>query len=281
LPFSDIVTTIPNTPGNEKRGNNEYQIIPNMRFEAMSRMLNIDHLTKRFAAKTIINDLVLSINEGEIFGLLGPNGAGKTTLIRMLVGLVKPTSGKITLFDQYHPEAKQLRRHIGYMPQQLAVYPGLSVLENVLFFGRMYDVDEARLKKSAIEILEKVELTHRLDSLVSTLSGGMIRRVMLATALIHHPRLLILDEPTAGVDPLLRIKFWEWFNDLIEDGISIIITTHNISEASHCQQVVFLREGNLLEQGTPDKLMQKYNVSNLESAFVSATINTGSSQNAT
>lgn len=235
-------------------------------------MLKIEHLTKRFSDKTIINDLNLSINEGQIFGLLGPNGAGKTTLIRMLVGLLKPTAGEITLFEQYHPQDTQLRKYIGYMPQQLAVYSGLTVLENVLFFARMYAMEETQLKQRAIEILERIELDHRKDSLVSTLSGGMVRRVMLATAMIHKPRLLILDEPTAGVDPLLRLKFWEWFDVLVKEGISIIITTHNISEASHCLQVVFLREGNLLEQGSPQTLMDKYAVNNLEAAFVSATL---------
>jgi len=242
-------------------------------------MLNIDHLNKRFGTKTIIDDLVLSIDEGEIFGLLGPNGAGKTTLIRMLVGLLRPSAGQITLFDKYHPESAQLRQLIGYMPQQLAVYAGLTVLENVLFFGRIYGMDESTIKKRAIDILEKVDLTHRLDSLVSTLSGGMVRRVMLATAMIHHPRLLILDEPTAGVDPLLRIRFWEWFDDLVKDGVSIIITTHNISEAARCPNVVFLREGKILEKGSPKDLMSKYGAENLESAFVSATIETGEALN--
>lgn len=241
-------------------------------------MLEIEQLSKRFATKTIIDQLNLTIDEGEIFGLLGPNGAGKTTLIRMLVGLLRPNAGRITLFGKYHPESAELRQFIGYMPQQLAVYSGLSVLENVLFFGRMYAMEETTLEQRAINILKKVELYKRKDSLVSTLSGGMIRRVMLATAMVHNPRLLILDEPTAGVDPLLRIKFWEWFHDLVKEGSSIIITTHNISEAGRCQQVVFLREGKLLEQGSPEDLMTKYSVSNLESAFVSATIQTSDAE---
>jgi len=238
-------------------------------------MLTIEHLSKSFAHKTIIDSLNLTINEGQIFGLLGPNGAGKTTLIRMLVGLLKPSAGNITLFEKYHPQDTRLRQHIGYMPQQLAVYSGLTVLENVLFFARMYAMEEKQLQRRAMDILERVDLAQRKDSLVSTLSGGMVRRVMLATAMIHKPRLLILDEPTAGVDPLLRLKFWEWFDVLVNEGISIIITTHNISEASHCQQVVFLREGKLLEKGSPQDLMDKYSVKNLESAFVSATLKRG------
>lgn len=241
-------------------------------------MLEIDQLTKNFGHKTVVDKLSLSITEGEIFGLLGPNGAGKTTLIRMLVGLLRPSAGNITLFGKFRPESSELRRFIGYMPQQLAVYSGLTVWENVLFFGRMYNMDEGDLQERAMAILQRVELAHRKDSLVSTLSGGMIRRVMLATAMVHNPRLLILDEPTAGVDPLLRIKFWEWFNALVNEGVSIIITTHNISEAAHCQQVVFLREGRLIERGRPQELMAKYSVENLESAFVSSTLQTDETQ---
>jgi len=234
-------------------------------------MLSIQNLSKSLGQKRVIDDLNLEISAGDLFGLLGPNGAGKTTLIRMIMGLLPVSSGRITLFDQYSPGAAYARKRIGYMPQQLAVYSGLSVLENILFFGRIYQMPEAELRAKAEEVIHMVELTHAQNNLVATLSGGMIRRVMLASALVHRPRLLILDEPTAGVDPLLRIKFWQWFDDLVNAGTLIIITTHNISEAAHCHKVVFLREGVLLEQDTPAELIKKYNVSDLEDAFVAAT----------
>lgn len=234
-------------------------------------MLSINALSKQFGRNHVLNDLHLDIAEGEVFGLLGPNGAGKTTLIRIIMGLLKPDGGDVQLFDKYRPGSIDARRQIGYMPQQLSVYPGLSALENVLFFGRMYHMAETDLQQRAIEVLQMVELMHRKDDQVSTLSGGMIRRVMLATTLVHRPRLLILDEPTAGIDPLLRIKFWDWFAKLVNAGTSIIVTTHNISEAERCQNVVFLRNGLKLEQGTPQELMASYQCSNLESAFVAAT----------
>lgn len=234
-------------------------------------MLNINALSKQFGRTRVIRQLQLDIAEGEVFGLLGPNGAGKTTLIRMILGLLKPDAGEIRLFDQFRPGANEARRQIGYMPQQLSVYPGLSVLENILFFGRIYQMDDDLLQQRAIEVLQMVELVQRKDDQVSELSGGMIRRVMLATALVHKPRLLILDEPTAGVDPLLRIKFWDWFAQMVEAGTSIIVTTHNISEAAHCGNVVFLRNGEKFEQGSPQQLMAHYQCDNLEAAFVAAT----------
>ncbi|MBU3917617.1 ABC transporter ATP-binding protein [bacterium] len=234
-------------------------------------MLRLDHVSKKFGSYSAINDLDLEIAEGLIFGLLGPNGAGKTTLLRMIMGLIPPTSGKISLFDSYSPTDKTARGKIGYMPQQLAIYPGLTVSENILFFGRLYNVPGQELRQRTAEILELVNLAENKNTLVSNLSGGMIRRTMLATTLIHRPTLLILDEPTAGVDPALRIKFWNWFQLLASQGTSILITTHHIAEASRCHDVVFLRKGKLLEKGSPQDLMTRYQAKDLEEAFVKAT----------
>lgn len=235
-------------------------------------MLSISQLTKRLGNREAIKQLQLEIPAGEVFGLLGPNGAGKTTLLRLVMGLLQPDQGSIRLFDGQRPGSDAARRHIGYMPQQLAVYPGLTVWENILFYGRIYGMDNSRLQARAAEVLQMVELDARRDDVVATLSGGMTRRAMLATALVHRPRLLILDEPTAGVDPLLRIRFWEWFRQMVQGGTSIIVTTHNISEASHCDNVVFLRDGEKIEEGTPQALMARYGCSNLEAAFVAATV---------
>lgn len=241
-------------------------------------MLEITQLSKQLGHTLALNQFDLYIGEGEVFGLLGPNGAGKTTLIRVLMGLLRPTSGQVTLFDGHQPGSNLVRNQIGYMPQALSVYGGLSVWENILFFGRMYQMENSLLLERANTVLDMVELEKRKDDLVSTLSGGMVRRVMLATALVHSPRLLILDEPTAGVDPLLRIRFWDWFEEMVSAGTSIIVTTHNISEASRCHNVVFLRNGQKLEQGTPQSIMDKYGSTNLESAFVEATRVTQSDQ---
>ncbi len=233
-------------------------------------MLEINHITIDLGETRAVDNLTLSLEPGKIIGLLGPNGAGKTTLIRLIMGLQRPNHGDIRLFKQYRPGAFEARELIGYMPQQLAVYSGLTVLENLLFYGRMYQVDESILARRADEMIRVVDLQAWKNRLVSTLSGGMIRRVMLATAMIHKPRLLILDEPTAGVDPLLRINFWEWFKQLIDDGTSIIVTTHNIAEAAHCHQAIFMRQGKILENSTPGGLVQKYACNDLEEAFVAA-----------
>lgn len=234
-------------------------------------MLNLQGVTRKFDQLTAVDGIDLEIPKGLIFGLLGPNGAGKTTLLRMIMGLIPPTSGTITLFGKYAPTDRIVRGRIGYMPQQLAIYPGLSTLENVLFYGRLYGMPETELQSRAREILEMVELSPQNNQLVAHLSGGLVRRALLATALIHQPSLVILDEPTAGIDPALRIRFWEWFGVLSGQGISILITTHHITEASRCDQVVFLREGRLIEQGTPRALMTRYQSKDLEDAFVRAT----------
>ena len=234
-------------------------------------MLTLSKVTKRFGSQTVVDSLDLSIPQGLVFGLLGPNGSGKTTLLRMAMGLLQPTSGRITIFENNSPGDSEVREKLGYMPQQLAVYPGLSVRENVLFYGRLYGIPENNLSTRSLEILEMVELESHQNKLAGDLSGGMLRRLMLATTLIHQPALVILDEPTAGVDPSLRLRFWEWFEQLAQGGASILITTHHISEAGRCDKVAFLREGLLLEHDTPDTLMRRYNSENLEQAFVQAT----------
>ncbi|MBI4082916.1 MAG: ABC transporter ATP-binding protein [Candidatus Lambdaproteobacteria bacterium] len=234
-------------------------------------MLSLEHVVKQMGSVRAIDDLSLDVPEGMLFGLLGPNGAGKTTLLRLVMGLLRADSGRITLFGRLPPTDPAVPRLLGYMPQQLAVYPGLSVVENIAFYGHLYGIAGAELRRRTERLLEMVELTPRRKSPVGQLSGGMVRRVMLATTMVHQPRLLILDEPTAGVDPLLRLKFWEWFGDLRAKGTSIIVTTHHISEASRCHRVVFLRAGRVLEQGPPGELMARYGSADLEAAFVAAT----------
>jgi ABC-2 type transport system ATP-binding protein len=234
-------------------------------------MIEIEHVRKAYKTHVALDDLTLSIPEGRIFGLLGPNGAGKTTLLRLIMGVLRADAGRITLFEGLQPGTAEATRQIGYMPQELALYEGLSVRENILFFGRMYGLGGPALQARTDEVLERVELSERGDSLAGTLSGGMMRRAMLASALVHGPRLLILDEPTAGVDPLLRLRFWEWFNQLASEGITVLVTTHHISEAGRGAEVLFLREGRILERGRPEELIARYHAKDLEDAFVQAT----------
>ena len=242
-------------------------------------MIVLDGVTKRFGTHLAVDRLSLEIPGKRIIGLLGPNGAGKTTLLRMLMGVLTPEAGRIELFGRYAPGEMAATRLIGYMPQQLAIYEGLSLRENVHFFGRLYGVEQSSLVTRCEEVLRRVELDARGDDIALSLSGGMLRRVMLATALIHKPQLLILDEPTAGVDPVLRLHFWAWFKDLCAEGTTILVTTHHISEAGQCDEVFFLRSGTLLERGTPAELNARYGVNDLEAAFVQAT-QAGSGNNA-
>ncbi|MBT3215614.1 MAG: ABC transporter ATP-binding protein [Deltaproteobacteria bacterium] len=234
-------------------------------------MLKLTRVTKKYGTQTVVDNLDLNIPQGIVFGLLGPNGSGKTTILRMAMGLLKPTSGRLSILEKYSPGDKLVRKKLGYMPQQLAVYPGLSVYENVLFFGRLYGIPESVVQSRTHKLLKMVELEPEQNKLAGDLSGGMLRRLMLATTLIHQPSLIILDEPTAGVDPSLRLRFWDWFAELAQTGTTILITTHHISEASRCDKVAFLREGKLLEYDTPESLMERYNCNDLEKAFVQAT----------
>jgi ABC-2 type transport system ATP-binding protein len=249
------------------------------RKELAMAMIRLEEVKKQIGTVRAVDGLTLEIPEGIVFGLLGPNGAGKTTLIRIISGLMPPTEGRVTLFGKYPPGHREALRGIGYMPQQAALYPGLSVEENILFYGRIYRIPERELRRRCDEVLEVVELAARRDSLVATLSGGMVRRAMLASTMVHRPPLLILDEPTAGVDPLLRLRFWDWFHSLRARGTTILVTTHHISEASRCQRVAFLRSGRVIEDGPPDELMRRYGAADLEAAFVEATRESGGAAN--
>ncbi len=226
---------------------------------------------KRHSGTVAVDQLTLHIPAGRIFGLLGPNGAGKTTLLRMIMGLIAPDAGQIRLFEGLEPGADACIRRMGYMPQNLALYESLTVEENVVFFGQLYGMPRDTLATRTREVLEQVDLWERRDTPAGELSGGMMRRAMLASAVVHGPQLLILDEPTAGVDPLLRISFWEWFGRLADEGTTLLITTHHISEAVRCQEVIFQRAGRVLDRGVPAALMERYKATDLEAAFVAAT----------
>jgi ABC-2 type transport system ATP-binding protein len=212
-------------------------------------------LTKKFGEFTAVNNINFDVQRGEIFGFLGPNGAGKTTTIRMLLGLLTPTSGtaKVIGFDVVK-ESEAMRQRIGYMSQKFSLYSDLTVEENLNFYGGVYGVRGKRLRERKKYILHMAGLTGRERELTRNLSGGWKQRLALGVAIIHQPDVLFLDEPTAGVDPISRRAFWELIYDLAENGTTILVTTHYMDEAEHCQSLVFIQRGHLVAQGSPEAI---------------------------
>jgi ABC-2 type transport system ATP-binding protein len=224
-------------------------------------------LTRMFGKFTALDKLNLRIEAGAIHGLLGPNGAGKTTAIKVLCGLLKPTSGEARIFGKKVPDRGVLPQ-IGYMPQETALYLDLTVHHNLALFGELYGMSARRIAEREKELLQFIVLEKWKDAPVANLSGGMKHRVSLACSMIHEPRLLFLDEPTVGVDPELRAAFWEYFNTLKQAGITIVLTTHYMDEAQHCDKIGLVRQGRLIAEGTPSDITSQTNTANLEDAFL-------------
>ena len=227
----------------------------------------IEHVTKAFGVVCALDDVSFSVMAGETFGLIGPNGSGKTTLLRLLLGLGRPTNGTVRVLGRVMPD-HQVAAQIGYMTQSSALYGELSVRENLAFFGALYGLRGKTLHARIDEVLALVDLADRAQSLVQTLSGGMRQRVSLASSLVHHPRLLFLDEPTVGIDPELRHAFWDYFAQLNAQGVTIIVSTHNLDEAVRCHRLGLLRFGKLLAADTPAALRQQSGQDNFEQAFL-------------
>jgi ABC-2 type transport system ATP-binding protein len=212
-------------------------------------------LTKRFGDFTAVDSVTLDIPRGEIFGFLGPNGAGKTTTIRMLLGLLRPTSGHATVLGyDIVAQAEEIRRNIGYMSQRFSLYPDLTVNESLDFYGRTYGVRGQRLRQRKRFAVQMAGLEGRERELTRNLSGGWKQRLALGVAILHEPQMLFLDEPTAGVDPISRRAFWSLLYRLAKDGTTILVTTHYMDEAEHCQDLAFIHNGRIIVQGSPEEI---------------------------
>lgn len=218
-------------------------------------VLEVEQLTKRFGSFTAVDGVSFSIDQGEIFGFLGPNGAGKSTTIRMLCGVLPPTSGRARALGQdLLRHSGQIRRRMGYMSQKFSLMLDLTVAENLMFFGGLYGLSGDRLRKETGHRLKEMQVWDLRDHPVRQLSTGERQRVALASATLHGPEVLFLDEPTSGVDPLRRRHFWEAMDDLVREGMTILVTTHNLSEADQCDRLAFILGGRLMACGRPRAL---------------------------
>ncbi len=226
-----------------------------MKDSTSDHAVQVTGLTKKFGDFTAVDGVTFHIRRGEIFGFLGPNGAGKTTTIRMLLGLLRPTAGRATVLGyDIVRQAEDIRRHIGYMSQRFSLYNDLTVSENLDFYGRTYGVRGAQLRERKQFVIEMAGLEGRERELTRNLSGGWKQRLALGAAILHQPEMLFLDEPTAGVDPISRRAFWDLLYDLAESGTTILVTTHYMDEAEHCQDLAFIHAGHIIAQGAPAEI---------------------------
>jgi ABC-2 type transport system ATP-binding protein len=220
----------------------------------MTPIISVDNLTRRFGNFLAVDHISFELDPGQVVGYLGPNGSGKTTTIRMLLGLIRPSEGSASVlgFDSA-AQSEMVRAHTGYMSQKFALYNELTVLENLQFYAGVYGIREQQRME---ELLDQLELASFARQTVGTLSAGWRQRLALATAIVHHPELLLLDEPTSGVDPTARRAFWELIYSLVSEGITVLVTTHYMDEAEYCNRVGILNNGKLLAFDTPAHLKE-------------------------
>ncbi|MBS0442183.1 MAG: ABC transporter ATP-binding protein [Proteobacteria bacterium] len=233
--------------------------------------IDVRGLTKRFGTRTVVNGIDLAVQRGSIVGFLGPNGSGKTTTMRMLCGLLTPDGGEGRCLGlDFRRESAALKRQVGYMTQKFSLYDDLSIRENLDFIGRLFELPERRRAVDAS--LQRLGLQARAGQLAGALSGGWKQRLALAACLLHRPKLLLLDEPTAGVDPKARREFWDELHTLAHEGITVLVATHYMDEAERCDEIVFIAYGELLAKGRQDEVLAAAGIEpgggNLEEAFV-------------
>ncbi|WP_370541781.1 ABC transporter ATP-binding protein [Alicyclobacillus sp. SO9] len=233
----------------------------------MTKSVEVRHVHRTFGKKVVLRDISLDVDKAQIFGLLGPSGSGKTTLVRLIAGLDKPTAGTVSVSGVLMPKLSMLRT-IGYMAQSDSLYTELTAMENLKFFASLYGLKGSAKQLRINEVLELVQLSDAKKQLVSAYSGGMKRRLSLAISLLHRPRILILDEPTVGIDPVLRLSIWHELHTMSETGTTIIVTTHVMDEAEKCDRLGMIRDGELIAAGSPEKMKQETNSASIEEAFL-------------
>ncbi|MBB5323913.1 ABC-2 type transport system ATP-binding protein [Anoxybacillus tepidamans] len=235
----------------------------------MSFTIVAEQVSKSFGKKEVLSNIDLAVKKGEIYGLIGPSGSGKTTLVRILVGMDSDFAGKVNVLDVAMPSMDVLSK-IGYMAQSDALYPELTGEENLQFFASLYKLKKEERQQRIAYAAELVQLTPHLSKKVMAYSGGMKRRLSLAIALIHNPQILVLDEPTVGIDPELRLSIWNELSELKKQGKTLVVTTHVMDEAEKCDRLAMVREGKIITSGSPLELKQQYEAKDLEGVFVKA-----------
>jgi ABC-2 type transport system ATP-binding protein len=229
-----------------------------------------EHLTRRFGKFIAVNEVSIQVTQGEIFGFLGANGAGKTTMIRMLCGLLMPSSGSATIAGyNIYKQSEQIKQNIGYMSQKFSLYDDLTISENIDFYGGIYNLSDQVIARQKESLLRDVGLTNAADNLTRDLPLGFKQRLALGCALLHDPPILFLDEPTSGVDPKARRSFWNLIYDTSAKGKTIFVTTHFMDEAEYCHRLAIMRDGFLIATGTPRELKQNYHKKNMQDVFIS------------
>jgi ABC-2 type transport system ATP-binding protein len=225
--------------------------------------IDVRGVTKKFGDRTVVNDIAMQVRPGEIYGFLGPNGSGKTTFLRMLCGLLKPDAGEGTCLGlDFRRESLEIKKRVGYMTQKFSFYEDLTIEENLDFIAKLYEIPG---RKAAVDkSLERLGMVDRRRQLAGTLSGGWKQRLALSACLIHEPQLLLLDEPTAGVDPKARRDFWEKIHQLAADGLTALVTTHYMDEAERCHRLAYIAYGNLLASGTAREVVQAAGLTTFE-----------------
>ncbi len=233
------------------------------------KVISVKNLTKRFGSFTAVDHVTFDVDQGEIFGFLGANGAGKTTAMRMLCGLSMPTSGEATVagFDLYkNPE--KIKQSIGYMSQKFSLYEDLTIRENIRFYGGIYGLDNATIKSKTEHLVTTLKLEDKINSLVKSLPLGWKQKLAFSVAMIHDPKIVFLDEPTGGVDPITRREFWTMIFEAAHRGTTVFVTTHYMDEAEYCNRVSIMVDGQVEALGTPNELKQKYLAHDMAEVFL-------------
>jgi ABC-2 type transport system ATP-binding protein len=231
--------------------------------------IEVRGLTRRFGTFTAVNDISFDVAQGEVFGFLGANGAGKTTAIRMLIGLLAPTAGtaRVAGYD-VASEAEQVKRNIGYMSQRFSLYEDLTVRENITLYGGIYGLTDEAIERRTSELVDRLDLRDDVDARVKSIPLGWKQKLAFSVALLHDPRVVFLDEPTGGVDPITRRQFWELIYTTAAAGTTVFVTTHYMDEAEYCDRVSIMVDGRIVALGTPSELKARYGADSIDDVFV-------------